>query len=370
MERHSAVFDIFLGEEPMKAGIITLYGNINYGNKLQNYAVAHLLGARGVAAETLVPRSQSYPVNCAWRTVRAVQRKMLKGLEKERTEGFEKFSRGIPVRYLLSDSAKRRSKLNYDFLVLGSDQIWHPRAFNLREERFGSFFPPDRVLCVSPSFGVSELPPDCLEYYRDGLSRLEWISVRESDGADLVRQLTGKNVPVLADPTIGVRIEEWESTMSEKRCPDSRYVLLYNLGGLGEEDKEALAILARRCNVTAIDVLDKGDARYYCADPGEFVGLIANAECVFTDSFHASVFSMLFNTPANILRRRGAANNVFSRLETFASTYGLEDRILDRIDPSEWDSYTACDYQRSWKIAEAKRKELNGFIDKFIESIR
>lgn len=147
-------------------------------------------------------------------------------------------------------------------------------------------------------------------------------------------------------------------------------MLLYNLGGIGEENKDALARLAMRCNVDVVDVLDKGDARYYCADPGEFVGLIANAECVFTDSFHASVFSMLFNTPVNILKRRGVASNVFSRLETFARTYGLEDRILDRIDPSEWGRYAACDYLHSWRVAETKRKELNDFMDRFIESIR
>lgn len=354
----------------MKAGIITLYGNVNYGNKLQNYAVSRLLALRGVEATTFVPRSQSAVTNYVWRAIRLAQRAMLTGYERDRTAGFEKFTSGIPVKYLLTEAAKRKSAKEYDFLVLGSDQIWHPRAFNLREERFGSFFSSERVLCIAASFGVSDLPQDCIKYYREGLSRLEWISVREDDGARLVKRLAGKDVPVLADPTIGLPIEEWRKVSSSARCPESKkYMLLYALGGLSDDQMKYLRDLAKQRNAMLIDILDKNDPYYYIASPEEFIGLIENADCVFTDSFHASVFSMLFETPVNILKRQGSASNVFSRLETFAKTYGLEKRILEKADFKTLQDYFSCDYRYASGVVETKRKELNEFIDNFIESL-
>lgn len=353
----------------MKAGIITLYGNVNYGNKLQNYAVSRLLALRGVEATTFVPRSQPVVINYAWRAVRLAQRAMLTGLERERTAGFERFTGNTPVKYLLTDTAKRKTAREYDFLVLGSDQIWHPRAFNLREERFGSFFPSERVVCIAASFGVSELPQDCIEYYQEGLSRLEWISVREDDGAKLVKRLTGKDVPVLADPTIGLPVAEWKKVVSSARCPESKYVLLYALGGLPDDQMNILQEFAKQNNATLIDILDRSNPNYYTANPGEFIGLIENADCVFTDSFHASVFSMLFETPVNILKRQGSASNVFSRLETFAKTYGLEERILKKLDFETLRGCFSCDYGYALKVAETKRKELNVFIDGFIASL-
>lgn len=320
----------------MKAGIITLFGNYNYGNRLQNQAVSTLLSDRGISSVTLTVRYGNVFVNQLWRMRNLLSDDIIiNSADRLRRDNFKIYSKSLPQKYILSERDRERVVDEFDFLVIGSDQIWHPSVFMHYGEQFASFYPADKIVCLAPSFGVSQLPDSVMGAYREGLQRLPRVSVREQAGADIVEKLTGRRAEVLCDPTMGISVNRWLSEASVKPCPKTPYAFAYFLGGLEPADEDLLAAKARSFGMRYINILNRNNTTQYCADPNGFVGLISSASVVFTDSFHASVFAFLLHRPLAIFNRREHGLKTSSRLETLARTFGQSNRILS--SPSELD---------------------------------
>lgn len=168
----------------MKAGIITLYGNYNYGNRLQNQAVSTLLADRGISSTTLIVRYGNSVVNKVWKCRNELKETVcFSHAGRTRRNAFRLYSRTLPHEYILSETDRKNAVEKYDFFVIGSDQIWHPDVYRHFGEQFGEFCPADRIMCLSPSFGVAEIPDDVESAYQEGLCRIQRLSVREEAGA-------------------------------------------------------------------------------------------------------------------------------------------------------------------------------------------
>ena len=162
-----------------KIGIVTLYGYFNYGNRFQNYAVQEILRKYGYATETIVvyPNYKQSIKNIVYRLL------SLLGLSKaNRFVKFYEFSkRNIPVRFIIRKNMRIPTKIASDYcgFVTGSDQVWNPLIRKKeRDNFFLRFAEKKQRICISPSFGVSEIEEKYRADYINGLNGFKYLCSR------------------------------------------------------------------------------------------------------------------------------------------------------------------------------------------------
>ena len=162
-----------------KIGIFTLYGNTNFGNKLQNYAIQYTLNNMGYSVETIRNYNSSYKhFKYIFNRIKYFLKIILKKIY--RNDNFIMFNKKYMTNSKKVYFSNEKSMLlidNYDFFFMGSDQVWNP-YFGLNNNfRFLDFI--DNKASFSASFGVDEIPTEMINIYREGINRIKYISVRE-----------------------------------------------------------------------------------------------------------------------------------------------------------------------------------------------
>ena len=332
--------------EHLKIANLTLDGYFNYGNVLQRYAVCNLLMGLGAEVESLwcsqqagfLPYLQShYPWmkdSWDWKTWvklginwKGATHKMFSGenaWEAARNAVIKSFvDRYIPMRY---DVDFTRVADEYDYFVTGSDQVWNPYFADL-EKLFIKFAPGEKRIAYAASISCPEIPQDKLQAFIDGVNGMKEISVREQAGADLIQQLTGRRVQVVADPTMLVTAEDWRSIARKPSWlkGDEQLLVTYFLG---KRPDSVIESIARENGLQIVNMLDERVFEHYAIAPEEWLWLIDHARFMYTDSFHGTVFSILFRTPFVVTERvdAGCASKMTSRIDTLLAKFDLSDR--------------------------------------------
>ena len=189
-----------------RAGIVTLFGEYNFGNRLQNYAVQQVLRKNGLDAETIkyIGLEDDVPV-------------IRNEKDESRLKKFKSFNENIEfadeILYKEYEAPKRFAE-DYDYIIMGSDQIWNftfDKIFS--DKALGTFVPKEKRVSFSASFGVDYVPEEGSRLYelcKNGLNDIKSISVRESAGKEIVKKLTGRDdAEVLIDPTMMLDESEW-----------------------------------------------------------------------------------------------------------------------------------------------------------------
>ncbi len=222
----------------------------------------------------------------------------------------------------------------YDFLITGSDQVWNPNLVTGLKDTFLLFAPREKRIAYAASFGISEIPGKWKERFAQWLTDMKAISVREQRGAEIVKELTGRTVPVLVDPTMLITAQEWNEIAHSpywlKQYGNKGYILLYFLGKMPTKVKENAYQLAKSKNLTVIDLMNRSNMEWYLSSPSEFLYLISHAELIYTDSFHGTVFSILYHRPFIVCekteKRKGDSMN--SRLLTLLERFRYTERLV------------------------------------------
>lgn len=353
----------------MKIGIITIFDIVgNYGNKLQNYAVIYILRKQNYQVDTMVVEKQRLYIllKCACLLNRVSGYRLSKGqlgwLKSLNTRKFDKKNLN-PVYGLLNG---KNISNDYDYFVLGSDQVWNPTWYNeLKKEAFLlTFAKPEQKVCVAPSFGISELPEEWKPWFKKHLSTFSKISVREEDGAKIVKELTGKEAVVLIDPTLMLDAVEWrEISEKPKRVDFSKpYILTYFLGGQSDKAKADIQKYCKQYGFVEYNLQELNGHYPYASTPGEFIYMVEHAALVMTDSFHACVFSFLFQRPFLVYQRVGA--NMMSRIDTLLNKFDLERKYVD--GGIENDLFE-CDYNKGFKQLKVEREKFKEFLEEVIK---
>ena len=321
-------------------GVVTLYDNVNYGNRLQNYAVVRYFAKNGIVAETVVKKaSLSFR-----KTVKSVIKKAIvkflnkpenvSFLEYTRRENFAAFSkRYIPTRFY-KKTIPNRFLNRYELFVVGSDQVWNP-CFGGYEKFFDEMFlmgvPNHKKACFAPSFGVSAIPKEWHAKFTDALNSFPKLSAREQAGVDIIKDLTGKDAFVMIDPTLMLDSTEW---LEVAHCIDGlpdQYVLDYFLGET-PSDQSYHNVLLGKYGTERIRLLDVLHRDIYVSGPAEFIYLVSKSSLICTDSFHACVFAILFDKPFSLFKRIDSENNMFSRLRTLLGLFSID---VDKLESGE-----------------------------------
>ena len=325
-----------------KANIITLNRYKNYGNRLQNYSLTKVL------------RSLSIEVTTPWnRGIKETIKTKLKHLPLI-SNSFKKEEKLFQFTRKYNKTAIPKKRL--DYIIYGSDQVCSPYCiahnYNLIAHPHGRS---GKQISYAASMGVSELSEGQKQLYRESLKGYSAISVREQSAKELLQPLTNKKIEVVLDPTL--LLDEREYVALEQKPQDlnnsDKYILCYILGN--REQQSIIEKYAAENSLRVIVFSDKRDSDYGVE---EFLYLIHHAELICTDSFHACVFSFIFERPFIVFRRTGEADYMYTRIRNFIDTFKLKNREFSGKEITKRN--LEIDYTVSKEILkEEKRKSLD-----------
>lgn len=370
-----------------KIAIVTLNGYFNYGNRLQNYALQKSLESLGMKVETLVyfenavqkskPKSINRLINyigkspieliykISYRKWLVINKEKIMESQSKRSSVFKDFTRNYikETDYVIKDDEMLNNiSQNYDYFVVGSDQVWNPHFINNLSFYFLSFIPKNKRIAYAPSFGVSTLEENIEEEYRKRLNEIEHISVREEEGASLIKKLINREVPVLIDPTMLLTQNQWMSVSKKaNNRPNEGYLLTYFLGSINFHDKKKIYEIARKNNLAIIQLGSIKEFDTYQTGPSEFIDYIKECSIFFTDSFHGCVFSIIFEKPFVVFNR----GNMNSRIDTLLSKFNLETRKWESVKKQK--TFFDIDYSHAGEILDEERKESFKFLKEALQ---
>lgn len=349
-----------------KVGIITIVNVNNYGAELQAFATFRKLQLMGYNAEIInylyykdwryIDSKMSCSFNsmsikgkiiyfAKYRVASFVLNKILPLICKDVKQRIANFNSFHQHNTRFSKLYKSMKDLYtdtpiYDVYMVGSDQVWNPNASSSIEPYFLTFAPHSALtVSYASSFGVSKIENNSIaNRIKLGLSSIKTISVRESSGVNLVKELTGRTAQLVCDPTLLLNKSEWTMFMKPVSNMPQRYVLIYQLS-----ESDAIVKLATRigkqeqipvyriCKRAFKVKKDKGVVNILNAGPSEFLSLITNASFIITNSFHGTAFSINFDVPFYTVVSAKKKNN--NRMESLLDYVGLGKRIVkDDVD--------------------------------------
>ena len=264
---------------------------------------------------------------------------------------------------------------NYGLVLVGSDQVWTP--LGLYSRFFNLLFVDDSVprMSYASSFGVSKIPWWQKMPTAKYLNRIDALSVRELKAKEIVDALSVKKAKVVVDPTMLRTKEQWEQEFSGvPNKVEGDYIFCYLLGKR-DETREAISKLAQATGlkIVAMRHTDEfinsdetfGDIAPYDVTPIDFIQLISNAKYVCTDSFHCTVFSIIFQRQFLTFYRFAATdgNSRNSRIDSLLSLMGLDERLFLNGDIAQ-QMQAAIDYDAVGKKLDDLRNDSLFFLKK------
>lgn len=364
-----------------KIAIVTLIDYLNYGNRLQNYALQEALNILGFNVETLVFNSRReknvnklrlskqllnlknmsvYDIlNKGYTKLwNYINKKELFESKSIRTDIFKRFTNAFikETKYSFSDnSIPKGLSEKYDYFITGSDQVWNPAYNKGSPIYFLTFAPKEKRIAYAPSFGVSEIKNEFIDYYKEWISGIDKLSVREYNGAEIIKNLIGVDVPVLVDPTMLLTEPQWDKIAKEPRNkPNEKYLLTYFLGYTPIEYSKRIKKIATSNNLKVVKLGSIKEKETYRTGPSEFLSYIKDCSLVCTDSFHGAVFSIIYKKPFIVYKRVGT-QSMYSRINTLLDKFNLHCRKVECIDYDK--NVFDIDYSHITPILETEREK-------------
>lgn len=391
-------------------GLATGHKAHNYGNRLQAYALQQTIIRRGFSCEILdiTPEREDISGKVKeWVKNGSLLSPLYRHVLRKKNQQKYVDSDGNLDGELLRQVDQRENALNdfnrtylhihscrgtrsqleaqsaqYKAVFCGSDQAWLPYHVNRHLYTLEFCAPSVRRISYAPSFGISQIPHNMKEAYRVFLDKLDFISVREKRGRELVAELTGKEVPIVLDPTLLLEQSFWNHQIDEIAPLSEPYIFCCFLGE-STEHRQFVLRLKQETGCKIIDVphlmkyvrADDGfaDESRFDVNPLEFVALIRDATFICTDSFHCAAFSIQFHKCFAMFERyrNEDRNSTNSRVHSLMEMLKLEDRICLTIEdsPAQWMSRT-IDYSETDRLLEEYRKQSNQYLDKALEGLK
>ncbi len=344
----------------MKIGIITMYYNSrNYGGLLQAYALCRYLNehencqaeqicydsVNSQSADVILNRfkkaSKKDKIKKIRRSIRgrvdSVLTKALIGKTvKKRGSSVKRFRDSIPhSNEVYTEKIIYKTNEIYDAYITGSDRVWKPDRIG--NPYYLNFVKDKPKMSYAASLASNSLSEHQKAGFREMLKDYSTVSVREKETADILSEFMDSEIHWVVDPVFLLTADEW-SQVSVTGDIEDKYLFCYFLGKDSRSRKIAKEY-ARKHGLKIVVIpytndkfyfsdLGFGDIRLNEASPERFVGLIRNAECIFTDSFHATVFSTIFKKQVYSFTRSDMKGGG-TRLQSLTQMLGTGDRFID-----------------------------------------
>lgn len=369
-----------------KIGVLThYYGSLNYGGNLQAYALAKTLKKQDFDCEQIsFEKKDITKTKSIKKTIKNIIKIPLTlyrttiskkyNLSETKRRSFENFNKNV-----IPHSSKVYNKENinecindYGVFITGSDQVWNMSWYN--SEFFLEFVPSGKKkISYAASIGSDYLTEEQKEVFKNSLKDFDAVSVREPSSIKLIEDLSPVPVVSTLDPTLLLEREDWDK-VSSKRLIDDDYIFCYFLGNY-KKTRELVNKFAKKHNLkiafipytAGIFLCDSnfGDFRLMGASPEDFISLIKHAKYVFTDSFHAVVFSHIYSKEFFVFNRdkRALMNG---RIKDITSLFACQERYCDtneKMALSYIEGLSPLDYTRETDEFLAKKRESIEFLE-------
>lgn len=329
----------------MKIGVLTLPFNLNYGGYLQSYALMTILKQLGHNPILLYYRWPKRPFKKRFvyffksigkLILQFKYRTFVMNAELEyRRSGklimnfvdSEIYPKTAPI-YSSKELRFKTNQLKLDAIIVGSDQVWRPAYVPSIENYFLSFLSDnDNKLRISYAASFGTISPEYnkkqIEQCRKLYSKFNYISVREESAIDVIKSFNWESynkVEVVLDPTMLLKKEEYEKFIN--KTYDKNYIFKYVLDN-NTYIEESCIKMSELLNIS--NIKDCKPIGQYKISIEDWLSNIYNASYIITDSFHGTVFSILFNKPFILIINSDRGKD---RFDTILKRFGLKSRVL------------------------------------------
>ena len=305
----------------IKIGILTFHWADNFGAVLQAYALQQTLKQMGADAEIInfCPRNLCDDYRLFPNPIRLAKLKGLKTTAAIYASKLRRFSQIKGRISSFSDFRKRYLRLSghafdgveklkkvcseFDICIVGSDQVWNPNFLSLCNNSY--LLPFDLGMTKKVSYAASisnRLTGGWIELFKKHLSAFWYISVREKSTCEELSKILGRQITHVIDPTLLLTEDDYIKVQNKiPGVEPSRYLLVYNFG------TDPLPIAEYVASRLDLPIIAYSKPRKYRlknfykefsdVGPREFLYLLNNASYVVTNSFHGTIFSIMFERP-------------------------------------------------------------------------
>ena len=372
----------------MRIAILSFVECLNYGASLQVYALEKAIEDRysGVECEYIRYHKNQFAASVKWMIrkivskigkkddkpswtvreyVKIIRQSFCEGSSKNGKNTIRLFREFWELSNYSAPVSKRKLKAmsDYDLYLIGSDQVWNCGRLDLDTGFLLDFVEDDtKKGSYAPSLGLKEIPKKYDKEYQYYWKRFRWLSCREKSGADLISKCTGREVVNVLDPVFLLSGEQWEE---RERKPDhisedSKFVVLYTL----TDEKDYIPYIEAALQEAQLQLVSlSGDlSKTDSVGPAEWLWYFHHAECVVTDSFHGTAFSIVFEKQ---FYSRIPEDDFFEsssdRIVDLLKVLGLQERVVR--DRKQLLTLPQIDYTKVRERLDEKRKESFDYLD-------
>lgn len=379
----------------MKIGIVTIIGEYNYGNLLQSYALQTILRRLGHTPIILNRRSKSptirlriiriisFVISVTLRYIFGKKERLIINpfledyspkaySEKSELKRFVKeyIERTEPLRNTKSMQTYTEQEC-FDVMVVGSDQVWREVYVPSIEEMFLSFLPNDshvKRIAYAGSFGTDEnyISKEKMHICKNLVKKFNAVSVREISAVNICKEQFGVSARHVLDPTMLLNVEDYKSLFNRAVVHGNEDNLLVYILDNNEDIKRTIESLAIKYNlnsyaVNAVEVKNQKSYKYKFPSVETWLRGFYDAKYVITDSFHGTVFSIIFNKPFICL---GNDERGSSRFNSLLGMFDLENRLVNDVSKVEEVMAQSICWERVNAILNEKKNESIDFLQK------
>jgi hypothetical protein len=367
-------------ENKLKIKTLTCHDIYNFGASLQAYALITHLKKLGHDVEIIDYKPDFltfdlWAIGDKWKKnpfvkfayfAYVVPKRLLMHGRRKKFDSFTKKQLILTNKKYINFDELKENPPQADIFFAGSDQIWNPLLPNGKDPSFFLDFTKKSAIRASyaASFSVTEIPDNLVDQMLAMLNRLDFISVREESGNQLLQQ-HGVQGEVVVDPVFLLPAADWAKLTVKK--PKDDYIFVYDQEN-NKILKETALHLAKKYNlkiyaIEALYPLRYADKRINDAGPKEFLTLIQNCTVCLTNSFHCISFSLIFNK--NFLFFKRTHMKVNSRMDDLLAYLDLQSHAVSAF--KEHVDIINIDYEKVDKKIDVKRKSSFQFIDRVLE---
>lgn len=345
--RQTALFTPYFLPSPIdkksavKVNIITQPLFCNYGGILQNYALQTILKKMGNEPLTINRPVPVRPAAPLWKEIAYIGKNLIKSYKGEwiwptlfnYKANLLEHTLSFPQREFISKyinkvditppfTSDKLKDFQADAYIVGSDQVWRPWCSPFIENCFLDFIEDSttKKIAYSASFGTDkwELSDEQTSHAKELIKNFDAISIREFSGTELCKKNLDIDAIVMPDPTLLLSSEDYLKLTSSYDYPEGRYLTSYILDP-NSGKKNLIKGIAKKLNLEIVEV---GKVTRNGFDSIErWLATIAHADFVVTDSFHGTVFSLIFNRKVQIISNNLRGN---SRIESLLSSLNIK----------------------------------------------
>ncbi|MDD5933945.1 MAG: polysaccharide pyruvyl transferase family protein [Clostridiales bacterium] len=326
----------------MKVGVVTFHNAHNYGASLQTWALQKVLKNLGTDPcvvhyhPDIIDRLYVAPKqNTFKKKMKYLLKKKYRARVKTQVYKNKRYCEFINNNFKLVGDFKtyeelKNANLGLDAYITGSDQVWNSDHTDGFDPAYLLDFaePSAKKISYAASVGREYILPQYRDQFAESLKTYTSISVREASARPAIESLTDKPVEVVLDPTLLLNKEDYEELKKPGLFEGQRYIFVYMM----EANKELVQFANRLSVALGIPVVQRKPSpifrnelgSYYTDTAAEFLSEIENAEYVLTNSFHATVFSLIYEKPFISMLHTSTG----ARTSDLLKSVGLESHIV------------------------------------------